>query len=648
MTSPQRASGPTHELAIAQRVLAVEYPSSILTAPDGSGCAVTFRSPGKHATRLYRQDGVLSHIIPGTPPLVWHRGAALTSRAGKLERWSLDDTVPEQLAYFPGRRVAAAAGDDLWLASATGLWRHTVAGAEVFALGLDRRLLGNPTLSPTGALVAVTLVEDGGSAASLRLYSRTGEELLRWHEPGWCVFGCAFAGEELAVISRMRRDSTAREYVVLEIGSGERYTLHREQSVKGFAPLPAACTAGASASYLKYVAGWPLVCVHDLSTGAEVVVNPGRHEDLTDVDDAPAFSPSGRLVAFNSSVADLRERHLYTYDLVTNELRRRSFAAGATGAKAWLSDDRLVFVESEASSGAALRWLDLGGPQTRPRTAGRGALPTAVTLEGPDGPVPADLYLPTGGVEGEPRPAMVYAHGGVFRQLTRGYPASYAYTLLHEINLGLLELGFVVMSVEYRGSMGFGLEHDQGNYLACGDADSADCALAARHLAGLPFVDASRIGIWGLSWGGTMTLQALVKYPELFAAGVNLAGIWNFEQRARYWNDLQAGRPIYFTGRIGPPGSESRLRSSAHSHAARLRAPLLSVHGTQDESVDYQQHEALLADAARLGKRVEALTLEGESHVFGSAEAWRRAVPLIVGFLSEHLLATPSGGEGGE
>lgn len=648
MTENTFACAPDHE-AILERVLAVEYPSAIVAAPDGSGYAVTVRSPGRHALRLHRADGALAHTVPGAPALVWHAGAFVTSMAGALERWALAAAGPETLARFPGRRVAAAAGSDLWLAGAEAVWRHDEAGGEALAMRLDRRLLGDPTVSPCGDLVALRLVEDGGAASSLRLHARDGRELLRWHEPDWCMVACAFAADGAAVVTRMLRDSTAREVVLLDVGSGARRTLLREESRKGFVRLPSARAAGTNVAYLRYVDGWPLVCVHDLTTGAETVLNPGRHEDLTDVDDHPAFSPSGRRLAFNSSAADLRERHLYTFDLVTGELSRRSFARGATGAKAWLTDERLVFAESEELSGAVVRRLELGcaaegrearaGRPSGVRSGGvrRGVAPRAVTLEGPDGPIPADLYLPDGAEGGPPRPAVVYAHGGVFRQLTRGYPASYAYTLLHEINLGLLELGFAVLSVEYRGSMGFGLEHDQANYLACGEADAADCALGAEYLASLPFIDAERVGIWGLSWGGTMALQALVKHPELFAAGVNLAGIWDFEQRATYWNGLQAGQPIYFTGRMGPPGAEVRTRTSAHTHAERLRAPLLSIHGTRDESVDYQQQVALEADARRLGKRLTALTLEGESHVFGSAEAWSEAVPLIVGFLAEHL-----------
>lgn len=629
--------------AITERVVSVEYPSAIVSAGAGAGCAVIVRSPLGNATHLYRPDGTRVHSLYTTTPIRWHMSGFVTCIDGSLERWPLDSPELESLGYWPGRRVNAATGGDLWLSASQTLWRHDSAGDQRLELRLDRALLDDLSLSPSGGTIAARIIEDDGSASSLRVYSRDGTELHNWNEPGWCFLAPAFAGEDQLVVTRMRRDSTAREIVLVNLTDAQRTTLVRESSAHGFVRLPPAVATPSHTAYLRYVQGWPLLCVYDLATGNEIVVNPGEHEDLTDVDDAPAFSPTGRYVAFNSSAADLRERHLYVYDLQELLLKRLSHSAGATGAKAWVGDHHLVFVDSSELEGAALRWLNLNevptsaSPNVSRVGATRGASPKTLTLEGPDCPVPADLYLPSDLKPGEPRPALVYAHGGVFRQLTRGYPASFAYTLLHEINLGLLELGFVVMSVEYRGSMGFGLEHDQANWMACGVADTADCALAAQHLASLPYVDPERIGIWGLSWGGTMALQALVRHPDLFAAGVNLAGIWDFEQRARFWNTLQAGQPIYFDGRMGPPGSEERQLASARNLANDLRAPLLSLHGTKDEAVDYEQQSLLQADAARLGKHLQAVTFEGESHVFATAEAWREAVPTILHFLLKHL-----------
>lgn len=629
--------------AITQRVVCVEYPSAILSAGAGAGCAVIVRSPLGNATHLYRPDGTRIHSVHTTTPISWHMTGFVTNIDGLLERWSLDSLELESLGYWPGRRVNAAAGCDLWLSASHTLWRHDSAGDQQLELRLDRALLGDLSLSPTGGTIAARLIEDGGSASSLRVYSRDGTVLHNWNEPDWCIQAPAFVGEDQLVVTRMRRDSTAREIVLIDLPNAQRTTLVRESSGHGFVRLPPAVATPGHTAYLRYVHGWPLLCAYDLTTGNEIVVNPGQHEDLTDVDDAPSFSPTGRYLAFNSSAADLRERHLYVYDLQEHRLTRLSHTAGATGAKAWVGEQQLVFVESSELEGAALRWLNVNdvppsASQNVSRASpSRGISPIPLTLEGPEGTVPADLYLPSGLDSAESRPALVYAHGGVFRQLTRGYPASFAYTLLHEINLGLLELGFVVMSVEYRGSMGFGLEHDQANWMACGVADTADCALAAQHLASLPYVDPKRIGIWGLSWGGTMTLQALVRYPDLFAAGVNLAGIWDFEQRARFWNTLQAGQPIYFDGRMGPFGSEERQLASARNLANDLRAPLLSLHGTKDEAVDYEQQSVLQADAARLGKHLQALTFEGESHVFATAEAWREAVPTILHFLLKHL-----------
>lgn len=632
--------------AVTERVLRTEFPTSIRAAADGSSCAVSMRSPGRDATHFHRSTGERVLSVPGAVPLVWHAGGFVGRSAGRLVRWALRNGADEDLGAWEGRRVAAAAGADLWLADANTIWRHNATGAETLSIPLGAPLLGDVTPSPGGTVVAVRVIEERGASSSLRLFSRAGEELYTWREPRWCVLEPAFVDEERIVVTRMLRDSTAREIVLLNLRTRETTTLALEASHKGFVPLPAAVASRTTAAYIRYVDGWPLLCVFDLGHGKERVVNPGRHEDLTDVHDPPAFSPNGRYLAFNSSAADLRQRHLYVYDVAHERLERRSFAVGATGPKAWLGSGRLAFVESDEHDGASIRWLDLRqGAPSAPATPRPPTRPDYelqhLTLRGTDHDVPADLFRATEPAAVGRRPALVYAHGGVFRQLTRGYPASYGYTLLHEINLGLVRLGFVVMSVEYRGSMGFGLAHDQANYLACGTADSDDCALAAAYLASQPYVDPTRIGVWGLSWGGTMTLQSLVRYPERFAAGVNVAGIWDFEQRARFWNAREAGRPIYFDGRMGSAASDERRRASARELADQLEAPLLSLQGTEDESVDYQQQVLLANDAHRLGKDVRTLTLPGERHVFGGAEAWRVAVPAILGFLLKQLGPAP-------
>lgn len=628
--------------AVTERVVRTAYPVALVAAADGSGFAAFVRSPMGDVTNLITSDGTVTHGLPGVTPMRWHAGGFVRNARTGLERWSWRSDEPERLGSWPGRKVSAAVGPDLWLAGADTVWRHAPDGSQALEAGLGARLLGDVAASPDGRTIAVRLVEGDGSSSSLVALARDGSELRRWGEPDWCVLAPALASAGRLVVTRMSRDSTRRQVVLFDLASGATTELLTETSAKGFAPLPPAVAAGDTVCYVRYVDGWPLVCVLDLATGRERVVNPGRHEDLTDVHDEPTFSPGGRLVAFNSSAADLRERHLYTFDVATGVLARRSDAVGATGAKAWLTDDTLAFVESHAGTGAAVRLLLPDGVARVASDAlgGRGSapLPVSVTVSTSERAVPADLYLPSGSGGGQKHPALVYAHGGVFRQLTRGYPASYAYTLLHEINLGLVELGFVVMSVEYRGSMGFGLEHEQANHLACGVVDTEDCASAAAYLAALPYVDPTRIGIWGLSWGGTLTLQALVRHPETFAAGVSLAGIWDFDQRARYWNALQAGQPIYFDGRMGSAfGTAERVRASARALAGQLEAPLLSLHGTHDESVDYPQQSLLAADAKKLGKGVETVTFPGENHVFGTAEAWRTAVPRILGFLLDNL-----------
>lgn len=204
------------------------------------------------------------------------------------------------------------------------------------------------------------------------------------------------------MVTRMTRDSRAREIVLLDLSTGSKVELVREQSQKGFAPLPAAVAAPGVTAYLRYVNGWPNLCLMDLTSGDEVVVNPGMHEDLTDVHDPPDFSPDGRYLAFNSSAADLHQRHLYVHDLQTGRLQRRSFAVGATAAKAWLGSDRPLFVESDELNGAALRWQDLDPLPPAAAASPEPTIRTVLPAEVQDEILDQELRPKTAGMERDP------------------------------------------------------------------------------------------------------------------------------------------------------------------------------------------------------------------------------------------------------
>src|SRR5207253_2898350 len=135
---------------------------------------------------------------------------------------------------------------------------------------------------------------------------------------------------------------------------------------------------------------------------------------------------------------------------------------------------------------------------------------------------------------GERRPAAIFFHGGSRREMLLGWHYLYYYRNAYALNQYLASRGFIVLSVNYRSGIGYGLEFREAlHYGAQGTSEFADVLGAGLYLRGRGDVDPKRIGLWGGSYGGFLTAMGLARASEQFAAGVDLHGVheWNVEIR---------------------------------------------------------------------------------------------------------------------
>ena len=127
---------------------------------------------------------------------------------------------------------------------------------------------------------------------------------------------------------------------------------------------------------------------------------------------------------------------------------------------------------------------------------------------------------------GEKRPAMIFVHGGPVRQMLLGYHYRHFYHMAYAVNQWLASQGYIVMSVNFRSGVGYGRSFRQApNTGGSGNSEYQDVLAAGKYLHARPDVDTKRVGIWGLSYGGVLTAQALARNSDLFAAGIDLAGV---------------------------------------------------------------------------------------------------------------------------
>jgi dipeptidyl-peptidase-4 len=198
-------------------------------------------------------------------------------------------------------------------------------------------------------------------------------------------------------------------------------------------------------------------------------------------------------------------------------------------------------------------------------------VPQPVLLKAEDGiEFHNQLFLPKDLKAGERRPAIVFVHGGPVRQMLLGYHYMDFYHMSYAVNEWLASQGYIVMSVNYRSGIGYGKSfRTAANTGGRGNAEYRDVIAAGKYLQTRADVDPSRVGIWGLSYGGVLTAQALARNSDVFAAGVDMAGV-------HLWgNSLDSGDVSY--------------KSSAISAIDGWKSPVLLWHNDDDRNVDFSQ-----------------------------------------------------------
>jgi dipeptidyl aminopeptidase/acylaminoacyl peptidase len=185
------------------------------------------------------------------------------------------------------------------------------------------------------------------------------------------------------------------------------------------------------------------------------------------------------------------------------------------------------------------------------------------------------LFLPKDLKPGERRPAIVFVHGGPQRQMMPAYHYMQFYHWAYGINEWLASQGYIVMSINYRLGIGYGRSfRAAANAGAAGNSEYQDVVAGGKYLQTRADVDPNRIGIWGLSYGGLLTSQALARNSDIFKAGVDLAG-------------------VHLWGSSLDPESVS-YKSSTIGAIDGWKSPVLLIQGDDDRNVAFQQMTGLI------------------------------------------------------
>ncbi|MCC6285211.1 MAG: prolyl oligopeptidase family serine peptidase [Phycisphaerales bacterium] len=253
-------------------------------------------------------------------------------------------------------------------------------------------------------------------------------------------------------------------------------------------------------------------------------------------------------------------------------------------------------------------------------------VPEVVAVPGPGGPVYARVYRPAS--QAPSRPGAVFIHGaGYLQDAHKGW--SYYFREFMFATM-LCRAGYTVIDPDFRASAGYGRDWRTAIYRNMGYPEVDDLAACVAFLGEHCNVDVARVGCWGGSYGGFLTLMALFTRPEIFACGAALRPVTDW---AHYNHGYTSN--ILNTPELDP---ETFRRCSPIEHAAGLQKPLLICHGMQDDNVFYQDTVRLAQRLVELHKRDwEVAAYPVEPHGFVEASSWYDEYRRIFELFERHL-----------
>jgi dipeptidyl aminopeptidase/acylaminoacyl peptidase len=676
-----QAAGPT-----LRELMSAPFPTGLVTAPSGGAVAWVFNDQGirniwvaqppdyrgRPLASYDREDGQELGSLVFTPDgasLLFVRGGA-ANRQGEFPNPTSDPAGAEQAIW----RVALAGGAPTKLAEGAGfalapagdrvayivrdkIWMVMLDGGKPERAVDVRGRLGQLRWSPDGTQLAFTSMRAdhafvGVYTVGSKTVSFLDASVDRDGYPAWSPDGRRLAFVRVPARRQRfafgpQRDSPDPWSIrVVEVGSGRASEVFR--ALPGPGSVPHNMNADNQVFWgaddrLVFPwerEGWLNLYAVPAGGGTPQPLTPGRFEI-----EHVALTPDRAAIVFSSNredsgTHDIDRRHLYRVAVSGGPVETLTRGTSIEWAPAVTGDGGgVAFFRSDARTpahpailvGGAIREL---APDARPSGYPIGALvvPEPVTFAAADGlPIRGQLFLPRGGASGAKHPAVLFFHGGSRRQMLLGWHYLDYYHRAYAMNQYLASRGYVVLSVNYRSGTGYGLDfREAANYGATGASEFHDVLGAGLYLRGRPDVDPARIGLWGGSYGGYLTALGLARASDLFAAGVDIHGVHDWNVVIRNFVD---------TYNPSSRADEARVAfdSSPMASVSTWRSPVLLIHGDDDRNVPFSETVNLAEALRRQGVEFEQLIFPDEVHGFLRHSNWLRAFEAAGEFFDRKL-----------
>ncbi|MFD1786921.1 prolyl oligopeptidase family serine peptidase [Sphingomonas floccifaciens] len=549
--------------------------------------------------------------------------------SGRANLWRIDSpgAAPVRLTQSDeAQSLPVAAGDGNWIYfqqdvggnEYPDVYRVPVAGGAVEQITRTPDIReGNLLASRSGPIALVHKAKSEGQSnvavlapdGTVRVLTKETDPQFGWSPVAWVD------GDRALIANRRRTDSRVIEVWRIAVADGAATKLLGKADT-----IYEAGGATADGKRLSVTTtegtGQRHAGLYDVASGRWSWLKPTPWEQ-----NANAISPDGRRMIVRTSL-DARAG-LATVDTATLAETPIALDPGvnaATGQQPFSSDGtRLIATHSGADSVTELMQVDLPANRVTALTRFAGpALASAglpksqvVTYRSFDGtPVSAIVTMPFNLKRDSRAPGIVLPHGG---------PTSQALDGFNRTATALASRGYVVIQPNFRGSTGYGAAFQAANHKDLGGGDLKDTVAAKDFMVATGYVDPRRVGITGGSYGGFMTLMALGRTPDAFAAGVQMFGIINWRTMYR---DQDEQLKAYQRSLIGTPDADAAVYDAASplTYIRQAKAPLLTLQGENDIRVPRGQAQEVADILKAKGNIVETVYYPAEGHGFQRRE----------------------------
>ena len=372
--------------------------------------------------------------------------------------------------------------------------------------------------------------------------------------------------------------------------------------------------------------GWLHLYAVPVQGGTACALTAGKFE-VTHV----VFSQDRKRLVYSSTQDDTDRMHIWTVDAERGSAVRTAQSHAIEDLPQIGADGALFALQSDGNQPPHPVALSAGGqwrrlaPEAIPSSfpSSKLVMPQAVTFRAKDGQeTHAQLFLPRESTS-KPHPAILFFHGGPKRQMLLGFDPKRTYSWIYAFNQYLVAEGYIVLSVNYRGGTGYGLDYREADNLGPGGGSELNDLLGAiTYLRGRQDVDSHRLGIWGGSYGGLMTALGLARASDALAAGVDYSGIHN-------WSTYE---PI--------DGADANRRAVESSPIATIdlwHSPVLLVQADDDSIVPSQQAAELIEGLRSHNIDHDVIMIPNEIHDMARYSSWMMLFNAADVYFDRHL-----------